>query len=154
MRQTEFFLILGHFLPFYLPNGPENQNFEKIQKTPGDIMILHLHIINDIMYHSWDMECNRHNFLFWTIFCPLTSLTSWKITILKKWKKCLEKLSFQKSVPKMTITWCMIPEIWSATDILFRHLRAFFALLQPKRSKFWKNEKSTWRYYFMHDYHK
>ena len=32
MRQTEFFVHLGHFLPFYLPNNLENQNFEKKKK--------------------------------------------------------------------------------------------------------------------------
>ena len=42
VRQTEFFVILGHFLPFYLPNNPENQNFEKMKKTYRDIIILHV----------------------------------------------------------------------------------------------------------------
>ena len=31
----------------------------------------------------------------------------------------------------MTIIWCMIPEIWSATDIIFCHSGPFFALLPP-----------------------
>ena len=39
-----------NFLPFYPPNKPENQNFEKLKKThthtdtkaPGDIIILHI----------------------------------------------------------------------------------------------------------------
>ena len=58
-QQTEFFLILDHFLPFYTPspnhppppppprqsNNPENQNFEKMKKT-GDIIILHRSIKN------------------------------------------------------------------------------------------------------------
>ena len=54
VRQTEFFVILGHFLHFYLPNNPENQNFEKIKQTPGDIIILHKCTINDnhMMYGS------------------------------------------------------------------------------------------------------
>ena len=30
--QTEFFVILDHFLPFYLPKNPKNQNFEKLKK--------------------------------------------------------------------------------------------------------------------------
>ena len=44
--------IFCHFLPFYPPNNPENQNFEKLKKThththtdtktPGDIIILHI----------------------------------------------------------------------------------------------------------------
>ena len=45
-----------------------------LKKTPGDIIILHICTINDnhMMYGSWGMERNRHNFLlFWTVFCPL-----------------------------------------------------------------------------------
>ena len=30
--QTEFFVILNHFLPFYLPKNLKNQNFEKLKK--------------------------------------------------------------------------------------------------------------------------
>ena len=33
----------------------------------------------------------------------------------------------------MTITWCIVPEIWSVT--------------KHKKIKFWKTEKITWRYY-------
>ena len=41
-----------------------------------------------IMHGSWDMECNRPNFLsFWTVFCPFTPLTTQKIKILKKIEK-------------------------------------------------------------------
>ena len=36
----QFFAILGHVLPFYLPDYPENQNFEKLKKKPGNIIIL------------------------------------------------------------------------------------------------------------------
>ena len=38
-RQIELFVILGYFLPFYPPNNPENKNFEKMKKGPGDIII-------------------------------------------------------------------------------------------------------------------
>ena len=58
----------------------------------------------------------------------------------------------------MTIIWCMVPKIWSATDIIFCHSGPFFALLLLyglRKSKFWKNEKNTRRYYhFIHVYHK
>ena len=49
-----FFVILGYFLPLYLPNNPENQNFEKMKKTPEDIIILHMSTINQnhVMYDS------------------------------------------------------------------------------------------------------
>ena len=68
----EIFAILDHFLHFYPPNDPENQNFEKLKKKTGDIIILHMCTINGnhMMFHSWDMEPDRQNFLsFWTIFC-------------------------------------------------------------------------------------
>ena len=37
----------------------------------------------------------------------------------------------------------MIPEIWSAADIIFCHFGPFFAPLQPRKLKFWKNEKKN-----------
>ena len=88
-QQTEFFVILGHYLPFDPPNNLKKQSFEKMKKTHEDNIILHLHTTNDdhTMYSSWDIERNRQNFLsFWTNFCPFTPLTTQKIKILKKWK--------------------------------------------------------------------
>ena len=56
-----------------------------------------------------------------------------KIKVFKKLKKLkkkhLEILSFYIFVPLMTIIWCMVPEIWSVTDIIFCHFESFFALL-------------------------
>ena len=94
-RQTGFFLILDHFLPFYTSpplNNPENQNFEKMEKIPGDI-ILQKCTINDnhMIYGSWDMKCTRENFFLssWAIFYhPPNSLKN------KNFKKV-------KKVPKM-----------------------------------------------------
>ena len=45
-RQTEFFVILGHFLLFNPPNHPEIQNFETMKKMPGDIILLNEGTIN------------------------------------------------------------------------------------------------------------
>ena len=40
---------------------------------------------NHMMYGSWDMKCNKQNFLsFRVMFCPFTPLTSQKITIFLK----------------------------------------------------------------------
>ena len=63
----------GYFLPFYLPNNPENKNFEKMKKTPGDIIILHVSIINQnhMMYDPWDMERDRKNFSHFGPFYPI-----------------------------------------------------------------------------------
>ena len=114
MQQTEFLVILDCFLPFYPPNNPKNQNFEKMKKLPEDIIILHRCKcnINDnhIMYCSWDTKHDRQNFLsFWTVFCPFTSLTTQKIKILKNWKKHLEISSFYTSVPKIMIIYYTVP---------------------------------------------
>ena len=73
-----------------------------MKKHPGDIIILHMCIINEnlMMYRSWDMEHDRHIFLsFWTIFCPFTPLNQ----NFEKMKEHLEISSFYKSVPKITI---------------------------------------------------
>ena len=73
-------------------------------------------------------------------------------------KKCLEILSFYTCVPQMMIIWCLVTDISSIAHIIFIHFRLFFTLLPPwqlKKSKFWKNEKHSWRHYhFTHDYHK
>ena len=79
---------MGYFLPFYPPDIQKNQNFEKIKKTPGDIIILYMCTKNydQIMYGSWDMVWDRRNcyFSFWAIFCPFTLLTAKKKS--KFWK--------------------------------------------------------------------
>ena len=95
-----FFFILDHILSFYLPNNPENQNFEKMKKkkkkkTPGDIIILHTYAKNHdhMLYFSCNMahhRCNR--FSFWAFFCPFTPLIAQKINIFKKMKKTIEDI--------------------------------------------------------------
>ena len=54
MQQTEFFVILNHFLPICPTIDPENQNVEKMKKIPGDIIILQIPTKNDshMMYGS------------------------------------------------------------------------------------------------------
>ena len=84
---TQFFVILDCFLPFYPPNNQKNQNFEKMKKTPGDITTLNMCNKNDnhMMYGSWDIAHDEHNFfIIWIVFCTFTPLTTKKITILKK----------------------------------------------------------------------
>ena len=63
---------------------------KKMEKLPGDIIILHRCNINynHVMYGSWDTERVRQNLLpFWSIFCTLIPLTTRKILILKNKKK-------------------------------------------------------------------
>ena len=93
-----------HFKPFfalYLPNNPKNQYVRKILKclemSSFYICVTKITIIwcllpdiscdvRFLRYGAWKTE-----FLsFWTIFCLFTFPTTWKIKILKKWKKYLE----------------------------------------------------------------
>ena len=52
----------------------------------------------------------------------------------------------------------MVPEIWSMTSIIFCHLGPCFAVSpheKPDKLKFWKSEKSIWRWrHFTLVYHK
>ena len=144
VRQTKFFVILGHFLPFY-PSINQKIKILKNWKTHLEMPSFYTCTKNHdhMMHASWDMECERHNFLsFWATFCPfvllkfgknvdiillhmctinedhmvygsrdirhdgqffvifcsLTLLTTRKIKLLKKWKKCPEILSFYTCV--------------------------------------------------------
>ena len=78
-----------------------------MEKLAGDIIILHMCTKNHnhMRYDSWDTVWGRQRFLsFWAIFCPFTTptppppLTTWKIKILKKWKKHLERSSWSYDV--------------------------------------------------------
>ena len=52
---------LGPFFGLYPRNSPKNQNFEKMKKAPGHIIILHMCTKNygQMMYFSWDMMRDR-----------------------------------------------------------------------------------------------
>ena len=105
--QDRTFCHFGLFFALVPPNNPEDQNFEKMEKTTGGIIILNMSTINEnhMMYDSWDMEHDRQDFFL----------------ILDHF------LPFYTPYP-----------IW-----------------QPRKSKFWKNENSTWRYHhFTQVYHK
>ena len=149
VRQTEFFVILSHFLPFYHLPWCENQNFEKKKKEKEkkclEILSFYTYMctINEdlIIYGSWNIRCNRQEFFsFWAIFA-LSAPWQPRKSKFKNWKKHLQVLSFYTFAPQ----WCMVPETWSATDIIFSHSKLFFAFTPcgSRKSKFWKNEKTT-----------
>ena len=87
-RNRKYFCHFGSFFAFS-PSSPlkkfkkakkkkktiKNQNFEKMQKTTWDIIILHMCTKNydHMMYGSWDMEWNRQNFLSFGSFLILLS---------------------------------------------------------------------------------
>ena len=77
-----YFLILGYFLPFYLPNSPK-KNFKKnMKKTPGDTIILQQCTVPEI----WHVM-NVITFHFGPFSTLLPSNTACKIKIKSKKKK-------------------------------------------------------------------
>ena len=134
------------------PNNSENQSFQKMKKTPRDIIILRKRTING----SWDMKCTRH--IFFVIlghFFLFYSLKKWKfqkneknpgdIIILHKFTKIHDHMLY--------CSWDM------ACDrcIVIFHSGLYFFLFtnekkwnSPKHENFKKMEKKkAWRYHFM-----
>ena len=64
---------------------------------------------------------------------------------------------FYTCVPKISMTWFTVPEIWSVADGNWQFWVIFhpFPTEKPSKSEFWNYEKNCWRYcYFMHVYQK
>ena len=111
---------MGYFLAFYPPNSRNKSTFWKNEKNTWryyHFTYVYQKIWSDdvrfLRYSAWQI------WLFFILdhFCPFTPLTTApKIKILKKWKFFLEILSFYICVPIIMIRWCMVPEIWCATD--------------------------------------
>ena len=121
----QVFVILDHFLPFYANNTLENKNFEKIRKSPWDIIISHICIINEnhMMYGSWDME---HNSFFYH-FRPLYPTNNQKNHNFKKMKETPREHHFKVMYHKWR-SWPTIPEIWSVTNRIFVILDHFLPI--------------------------
>ena len=95
------------------------------------------------VFHKW--QSYTPQFLrYWAL---RTNFLSWRSKNFQKWKYFLEIWSFYACAPKITIIWCMVPEIRSETDSNFCHFRLFFALLlpslinDPKNQNFEKKKK-------------
>ena len=91
-RMTDVIIFhFGPFLPFYPHNGPKNENFKKMKKTLGDIIILHNRTKNHdrMLYCSWDMACDGCNcyFYFGLLLAIYPPPTAEKIKIPKERKK-------------------------------------------------------------------
>ena len=114
-------VILDQLLPFY--HSPLTTHKIKILKKWRKKKKKHLEISSFTQVcHKWQ----SYNVCFLRYKVWKTEL----IKILKKLENCLEILSFYTCVPKIMIIWCIVPEIWSMTEI-FSHFGLFFALIPP-----------------------
>ena len=127
MWQTIFFVILGHFLPFYVTNNPNNQNLEKKKKQLEKLSFYTCvpQMIICMVPEIWSMT-DRIFCHYGAVFALLPP--SQNKQKFKKWIKH-QAILFYTSVPKRKIIWCMVPEIWSMTNNFFCHFGPFFALL-------------------------
>ena len=81
------FCCFGPFFAFYSPNNPENQNFVKMNKNPGDLIILHKCTKNHdhIVPETWHVTDVIFIFHF-ELSLPFYPLTAQKIKIKKNQK--------------------------------------------------------------------
>ena len=155
------FCHFGPFLPFYPPNNPKNQNSKKWKKTPREIIILHISMINDdhMRYGSWDMEHDGQNFSsFWTIFWTFIPLTTPEIKILKNENTTWRYYHFTHMCHK-----------WKSYDVWFlryggcdkQNFLSFWIIFCPythannlKNQNFEKIKKTPGDIIILHVYHK
>ena len=96
-----------------------------MKKFAGDIIIFtHVHQKSQSydVWFSWDMECDRQ-FIIMDCFFPMEPENK-----NEKWKKkTLENIIIWQmfTINYNTIIWCMVFQIWSATDKTFCHFGAF-----------------------------
>ena len=120
---TEFLVILDHFLRFYPSYNPENQNFEKWKKLL-DILSFYISVPKIMIIgntvpeiqHVTDVIFIFHFGLFFALLSPPNNPKNQNFEKKKKCKICLEISSFYTCVPKIMMTWCMVPEIWCTMD--------------------------------------
>ena len=139
-----------HFGPFFAfltplsPNNPQNQNFKKLEKTSGKVIILNLYNKKTRSYDSCLLTlltlltlclynaCTDIMFChFRPYFAFLPHYWPQKLKFGKNLKKHLDIWSFYTCVPLIKIIWCMFTEIWSSIDRIFLSSWATFCPLSP-----------------------
>ena len=119
-----------------------------MKKESGDVIILNLcnkkH--DHMMYAYSDMEClHRHFLSFQAIFCSFAPLLTLEIKIWDKCKETHGDIILLHMCTIIKIIWCMVPEIWNATDRIFFSSWASFCPFTPLAAR--KNENiKKWKH--------
>ena len=125
-----------------------------MKKQPGVIIILHKCTNNydQMMCNSWDVVCDRCNcyFSFW-LFFTLLSPKSPKNKNFEKIKKIPGNIIISQMCTKnydqmMYGSWDVVHDRCNCY-FSFWTISCPFTPLTAQKSKFWKNEKITWRYH-------
>ena len=105
-----------------------------------------------MMYGSWDIKNKGQSFLWFCHFLPFDPPNNPKNQNFEEIKQIAGDIIILHLCTTNDSTWDI------KHDRIFCHFGLFFALLplqQHKKSKFWKNEKKSWKYcHFTHEYHK
>ena len=110
---------------------------------PWDIIILHLCTTNDyhMMYSSWHINCDRHNFWHFELFLPLYPHNNLKNQNFEKMKDMPADI--------IILHLCHTNDnhmVYGTQQTnFFCYFVLAFALIPPwqlQKSKFWKNEKN------------
>ena len=111
-----------------------------MKETAGDTIVLHIcsRNHNHMRYSSWAREWHRQKFLSFSVIFVKMKISSFYT--------CERKITF-----------IMLPQIWSATNIISCYFGSIFTLLPyywHQELKLWKNVKKSWRYFpFRHVHH-
>ena len=115
MRQKTFFVILGHFLPFYLPpNDPKYQNLKnKMKKMLGDIIFFSL-------FHLMCAIASAHTSTRTTSLMPVKNSTHhlglWHLLSgtmeQRKWKKEWKHDHFSLTFVTLLLAWMLYFHVW------------------------------------------
>ena len=103
-----FWTIFCLFAPLPLSKDSENQNFEKMEKTPGDIIILSVPEMTIIQYMVTEIgtETDRMIFVILDNFLPFYPTNPKNRNLKKNWRYH----HFTKVEPKIMIMYYTVPE--------------------------------------------
>ena len=123
--ERRIFLLFQAIFVLLPTNKPENQNSEKLEKALHKCTKTEDHTV----YGWWDIRHNRQSsFIILGHFLYFYPPNNPKKSKSLKNEKKPGDIIILHFVPKMSVIWCMVPEIRSATDIL-GHFGPLFAIL-------------------------
>ena len=135
-KWSETDIIWSHFGPFFCSFIHLTTRQKKLLKKRKKRLEVYLHFLK--VCHKWQSHNvwflrykAWHNFLlFWTIFCPFTTIATQRPKFLKKWKTRLEISSHKRNKSRDHMLYCC----WDMERnrcICYFSFCAFFALLPP-----------------------
>ena len=100
------------------------------------------------MGHFWPYPSNMEIWSARQFFCHFGPYFA-KYQNSEKLKKAPGDIIILYLCTIMMIIWCMVPEIWSTTDIFLSFWASFCpsTAVTTQKIKLWKTEISTWRYH-------